>query len=163
MAKLNLSAPWYIHAKKLAAIFAMDENVTVGDVTETDGGYVVNVSVSNHAKAAALDKILKKSVSFGNITLLVSVVDTTDDETLIETLKDAFAHNRLFRRIETEPDMTGTTERTFIIAEPDVIQFYADDLSDYRRNFNGLAADVARELFDVDGDVNFCTADLTEN
>lgn len=168
---LNMSAPWYVMQKKLAAFFELDSSVSVGDVTPIDGAepgnYAVTVSVSNFAKADALDKTLRKTYEFGNIKLRVNVdgvaYDNMPKETPEETLKNAFAHNRLIRGVVKE-DGNGF-ERTFVVVEPDVLQFRADNLADYRRNISMLAADVAAELFDFDGDDGtvFCTADLREN
>lgn len=163
---VNMSAPWYVQQRKLAAFFELDEAVSVGDVTPIDGGaageYGVTISVSNRAKANALAKTLRKSYEFGGVTLRVNVLDVADDETPEETLKDAFAHNRLVRGVAHE-DANGF-ERTFVVVEPDVLQFRADNLADYRRNVSMLAADAAAELFEFDGGgVTFCTADLREN
>lgn len=162
---LNMTAPWYVQQEKLAAFFELDDSVSVGDVTPIDGAeagnYVVTVSVSNHAKAAALDKHLRKTYEFGNVTLRVNVLDVADEETPEEILKNAFAHNRLIRGVVHE-DGNGF-ERTFVVAEADVLQFAADNLADYRRNISMLASDVGSELFELDGGVSFCTADLREN
>ena len=156
---LRLSPPWETHRKKLEGFFELDEQVTVGDVTDVDGIKSVTVYVRNSVKAAALSKILK-NVEFGNVTLNVLVEDTSSDETLEDTLKAAFAYNENVRRVVTAHDHTGTAH-TFVICDPGVIQFFNDDISDYMGNFNALTADVAREIFDVNA--HFNTADLREN
>ena len=160
--KANLSAPWYEHQKKLAAMFELDEDVSVSPISDGEDGPYITVSVSNHAKAAALGKILKKSVEFGGVTLNVTVVDVAAEETPAEIARAAFAYNRMVRDIRTDTDAAGA-EHTYVIFEPDVMQFFNDDLSDYRGNFNALFEDAARDLFAVDPSVNFCTADLREN
>lgn len=160
MKKLNLSAPWQIHRNKLAEVFHFDESVTVGDVVDSAGGCAVTISVSNHAKAAALNKLLKKTVEFGGVTLTVVVEDTAEEESVTELLKDAFSHNHLIRGVETIRNPT-IGERAFVVIEPEIMQFWADNLADYRGNVSILAADAAQDVF-VD-DVNFCTAALNEN
>ena len=54
-------------------------------------------------------------------------------------------------------DFAGT-HLGFVLFKPEVIQFLDDDTSDYYGNWNGLAEDIAREIF-VEGyrGVNFCT------
>lgn len=160
MNNLKLSSPWETYRNKLAAFFELDECVTVGDVTDIDGGKTVTVSVTNRQKAAALEKVLRKRVEFGNVVLTVTVYDASGEETLADVLKAAFAYNETVRRVMTGTDHTGT-EHIFVICEPDVVQFFNDDISDYQGNFNALAADVARELFDAEA--HFNTADLREN
>lgn len=162
---IEMTAPWYVQRKKLEAFFELDESVSVGEIAPIVGAgageYGVTVSVSNHAKADALAKILRKTYEFSGVTLRVSVVDTADEATPEETFKDAFAHNRMVRGV-THEDANGF-ERTFIVVEPDILQFRADNLADYRRNVSKLASDVAAELFETDAGVAFCTADLCEN
>lgn len=162
MKKLDLSAPWHIYRNKLAAIFELDDEVTVGAVEDTESGATVTLRVSNHAKAAALQKVLKASVEFGAITLSVVVVDTAEAETPADILRAAFAYNRLFRGVETLEDPTGTIW-TYLVAEPDVLQFPADNLNDYRGNISILTADAARDVLTLNAGTAVCTADLTEN
>ena len=159
---LKLTAPWHIFRNKLAAMFELDEEVSVSPVSDGENGKYITVSVSNHAKAAALGKILPKSVEFGIVPLTVTVTDVAAEETPAEIARAAFAYNRMVRDIRTDTDAAGA-EHTYVIFEPDVMQFFNDDLSDYQGNFNALFEDAARDLFDVDPSVNFCTADLREN
>ena len=136
---LKLTAPWYEHQKKLAAMFELDEEVSVSPVSdaapENDYSKNISVMVSNHAKAAALGKILKKSVEFGGVTLNVTVVDVSAEETPAELAKAAFAYNRMVHDVRTDTDAAGA-EHTYVIFESDVMQFFNDDLSDYQGNFN---------------------------
>ncbi len=162
MNKLDLSAPWYIYRNKLAAIFELDSEVTVGAVENAESGVTVTLRVSNHTKAAALQKALKPSVEFGNVTLSVVVVDTAAAETPADVLRAAFAYNRLFRDVVTLKDPTGT-EWTYLVSEPNILQFPADNLNDYRGNLSMLVADAARDVLTLDAGTSVCTADLTEN
>lgn len=161
MPKLNLSSPWQIHRQELAALFELDEQVTVGPVEENDGGYTVTVKVSNHQKADALKKILA-SPEFGNVKLTVAVEDTAAEESVADVLRAAFAYNRAFRGVEINRDPTGT-DWTYLVAEPDVLQFPADNLNDYRGNMSMLTADAARDVLNLDAGTAVCTADLWEN
>ena len=113
MPKLDLSAPWQIHRQKLAALFELDSEVSVGAVELSESGYSLNVSVNNHTKAAALRKILA-CPKFGNVCLSVVVIDTAVEETPADILKAAFAYNRLVRGVEINADPTGT-EWTYLV------------------------------------------------
>lgn len=159
---LNLSNPVYIYRAKLAALFELDEEVTVGAVENTEDGASVTIKVSSRVKADALRKVLKPSADFGGLALSVVIEDTSGEETPADILRAAFAYNRLFQGVETQDDPTGAVW-TYLVAEPTVAQFPADNLADYRRNVSMLTADVARDvLTDVPG-VAVCTADLREN
>ena len=161
--RLNLSAPWYTYQKKLKALFAYDDDVTVGPVTDAEGGHkALEIQVRGADKAAALERLLYRSVSFGNVTLSVNVIeDDVSERTPADLWKAAFAHNPLLWSVQTRKDDAGV-EHTYAVFEPEVLQFFNDDLSDYRGNFTALTADVARDVFKDTG-VCVCTADLTEN
>lgn len=162
MQKLDLASPWQIHRQKLAAIFQYDEQVTVGPVETTESGASVTVSVSNRAKAAALRKLLA-CPEFGNVRLSVAVIDTAEEtETPADILRAAFAYNPLFRGVEVNADPTGT-DWTYLVTEPDVVQFRADNLGDYRGNMSMLAMVAARDVLNLDAGVAVCTAALDEN
>lgn len=159
----DLSAPWQQYRAELAALLELDEDVTVGPVEDTDESGVksVTVSVSNHTTAAALAKLLKPKPC-GNVTLNFKVEDTAQEETLADILKDAFAHNRLVRGVETQIDPTGTAW-TYLVMEPDIVQFPADNLADYRRNMTLTAEQAARDVLTLEPGTSICTADLREN
>lgn len=63
--------------------------------------------------------------------------------------------------IRTVEDSAGITHG-FVRFQPEVIQFFQNDISDYNGNWSGLAQDIAKEVF-VNQNVHFCTADLREN
>ena len=119
----------------------------------------------NFASALALDRVLNRRVVFGNVTLQINLYDM-ENETFDEAIKlyeTIFAGNRIVKDIKDVPDQAGF-HHGFVRFQPEIVQFYADDITDYNGNFNGLAEDIARELFsDVVHGVNFCTADLKEN
>ena len=161
MPKLNLASPWQIHRQKLAALFELDEQVTVSPVEQSESGYTVTVSVNNHAKAAALRQILA-CPEFGNVRLAVVVIDTAAEETPADILRAAFAYNRLFRGVEINTDPTGT-DWTYLIAEPDVVQFPADNPRDYRGNETMTVEQAALDALTLDAGTAVCTAALNEN
>ncbi len=161
--KTNLASPWQLYRQKLAALFMLDESVVVGNVVNTDSGPTITVKVNSHTKAAALRKVLKSVVEFSNVTLNIVIEDTAAEETITDTIKTAFAYNRLVRGVEVNTDPTGA-DWTYIVMEPDVLQFPADNLADYRGNISLLAEDVAREvLTDLGAGTAVCTAALNEN
>lgn len=165
--KLDLSAPWEVRRSKLAALFAYDEEVTVSAVQDDslhsgEGAKAVALSVSNHAKAAALKKLAERAFDYG-AGFRVVVEDTAEEESMIDTLKAAFAYNPLLRRVESVEDTAGV-EWIFAVMEAEPLQCFTDCFpQDCNGNFTALASDVAAELFEVPANTHFCTADLREN
>lgn len=165
--RLDLSAPWEVYRAKLAAFFAYDDEVSVSPVQDDsahgdDGAKAVTLSVSNHAKAAALKKLAERALDYG-AGFRVVVDDTTTEESVADTLKAAFAYNPLLLRVDEIEDTAGAVW-TFAVMEPETLQFFTDCFpQDYCGNETALAADVARELFDIPDNAHFCTADVREN
>ena len=162
-AGLNLSPPWYTHQKMLEKMFELDESVSVGPIVTDDNDMPsLVVFVADHHKAAALSRMLK-SPDYGNVHLTVTVQDTAEEhETDAELVKTALSYNRIVKDIVTQCDQTNTPH-TYVVFQPDVCQFMNDDTSDYMGNYNALFEDVARELFNDNIQVQYCTADLREN
>ena len=168
MKKPNLKAPWYTYQNKLKALFERDPDIIVGDIYEMGDGefdYALDIEVRNHEKYEALDRTLKVDLEFGNVTLGISLYDAVNSEPAdagIELFSTIFRGNPIVKDIKDIKDFTGT-EHCFIEFQPEVIQFYNDDIADYNGNWSGLAQDIAREVFgdEVRG-VHFCTAAVDE-
>ncbi len=165
--KVGIQAPWYTVLGYIKAIFASDPEVVVAEDYDKsdDGTYILVIDVRNWEKFKAIKDTMVQSFVFGNVTVKidlqcsVNVGETISD---IEKMKKVFEGNRIVRRIIEVEDI-AKTKHGYVIFQPEVIQFYNDDLTDYMGNFNGLAEDIARTLFNVDFLTNFCTADLRED
>lgn len=165
--KLNLQSPWVTYNNKVKALFANDDDISVSDVREDDdGNLVMTIGSSDYHKYIALDRVIAKKVEFGNVTLRVKVVQLNHIETIddiVELYKTIFEGNKIVRDIRVLPDFTGT-EHCFIRFNPEVVQFFNDDISDYDGNWSGLAQDIAKEVFqDCAAGVHFCTVNIHEN
>ena len=169
MEKPNLKAPWYTYQNKLKALFERDPDITVGDIYEPGDGesdYAIDIEVRNHNKYEALDRTLKAELNFGNVTLNIVLYDMENSEPehpAIELFTTIFRGNPIVRDIKEAKDFTDT-KHCFIEFQPEVIQFYNDEIADYNGNWSGLAQDIAREVFE-DGlrRIHFCTAAVNEN
>ncbi len=150
------------------ALFERDPDIRVGSVYEPEDGsadFAFEIEVRNHEKFLALDRVLAKQKTFGNITLAVTLFDEENAENagdyaaLYETI---FRGNPILKDVKRVVDFAGTP-LGFIRFQPEVIQFPDDDTSDYNGNWNGLAEDIAREVF-AEGyrGISFCTADKRE-
>lgn len=165
MKTLSIEAPWYTYQKKLDALLSGDPEIIVSEIDDypDDNGtdLQVNVLVYNKEKAIALDRMLKKSVDFGDIVLHIAVVDATANESpeagTIALFKTIFKGNPRVSDFKVATDFCGI-DHGYVCFVPEVLQFHDDDLTDYYGNWNGLAEDIASTVFEVpDWSVHFCT------
>lgn len=157
---MKLSAPWYTYQKKVKALFDLDADIEVGDVRQDeDGNYAFEILVHNSAKFIALDRVMPKIVGFGNVTLKIHIVDVEDDSSVmsIELYETIFKNNPIVKDVRSIQDDTGTLHG-YVRFQPEVLQFFNDDISDYNGLWSGLAQDIAKEIF-TNQNVHFCTAE----
>lgn len=145
--KLNISAPWYEHCHELDALFAYDEDVTVGEFDEDTK--TVKLFVKGIDKANALAAIVKPTVEFGNDTLNVIVVPDNDGTPTVEDqLRNAFSGNPLFSGTCLLELYGGTV--TYAVFEPTVVQYWNDNIGSCFGFETKTVEDVARDVLDVD-------------
>ena len=165
--KYSIEAPWYEYRKKLYALFERDPDIIVNGVHETedeDVQYGIDIEVLDHEKFVALDRVLPKLKRFGNVTLGITLFDeenSCDADIGIGIFKTVFKGNPIVKDIKDVEDFTGT-RHGFVRFQPEVIQFFHDDISDYNGNWSGLAQDIAREVFGDARGIHFCTAGVDE-
>jgi hypothetical protein len=163
MLKVALDAPWVTWCKELKALFDRDDDITVSEIYEPENGldtdYAVAVMVRKHEKFLALDRLLPRMKMFGNVSLGIDLYDEENKEVDVAALfKTLFAGNPIFDSVQTNPDPAGV-DWNYVLFKPDVIQFFDDDLTDYNGNWNGLAEELALDIFGENSrGVNFCTA-----
>ena len=160
MAKMTLSPPWCIFYREVQALFANDPEVHVVYDEEAE---VIKVYVDEPKKADILSKLLPTRKMFGRVGVDVQVIPadgkklSTDlpeavDASMFET---AFAKNPAFSYAKTFPNLFGHVV-TYVVFQPDVVQFYVDDISDIYGLRSTLYADIAKDVFEG-VPANFCT------
>ena len=165
---ITKSAPWYSYQKKLKALFERDPQIRVEEIIEAenqDGDYILNIEVYSHEKFVALDRILPSVIPFGNVTLCIYLYDMENgnEEDALSLYKTIFRGNPIVKDFKTATDQAGVNHH-FLRFQPEVLQFFDDDISDYNGNWSGLAQDIAREIFgDSSHGINFCTAAVDED
>lgn len=168
MGNLKISSPWQEFNSKVRTLFDGDKDIEVGDIYKPNEGgeayFAFDILVRNHKKFEALDKVMPAAVEFGNITLGICVQDL---ENAVDEIRPAqlfaaiFEGNPHFKDVKEINDVAGFTH-AYVRFKPEVLQFFNDDLSDYNRNWSGLAQDIAEEVFaDLPG-THFCTASVKE-
>lgn len=140
--KLNMSAPWQIYRNKIAALFEGDNEIEVKQIGKDR---VLVIEVVNETKAAILEDYLPKTVTFGNVTIGIQVwIKEIDNDTdkIAYLLKDT----KNFIGLKVPEKKKIGSIKPFACFIPEVVQFFADDLSDPNGKFNGLMADIAKEV-----------------
>jgi len=170
--KTNLSAPWYIYCEKLKALFEDDEEIDVLDVVmkrnvEYLYDYCIRVEIYNVDKYEAFKRLVPNIMSFGNVNVAIEPIQITARPKIIESdpIKDfntLFNGNLSFYEAMAIEDDAGCKHK-YVIFEPDAVQYYADDMTDYCGNQTKLIAEVAKDIFPhLVGEINFCTAEISD-
>ena len=157
----QIEAPWYRFQKQVKALFELDDDIVVGDIYETDGDtdYAFDIECKKHEKFIALDRLMPGVKTYGNVTLGIVLFDEEDNENdVISLYKTLFEGNPIVRSVETHTDLAGG-KWNYVVFEPEIVQFFDDNLADYQGNWSGLAQDIAPDIFAENSrGVNFCTA-----
>lgn len=151
-----MQSPWVTYNNYLKAMFAGDPEIGVGDCRAEDDVVVIPIDCTNQIKGYALNMLLKKELTFGNVKVKVDLnVTDYDVGCVFEAAFNGNPHYSQFIMMDTP--VMGVQQ--YCIMNKEVIQFYNDDLTDPWGNFNGLAEDIMREITtdDVHSKVNFCT------
>lgn len=159
MAKLTLSAPWYIRIRELEAMFRYDEEV---HVVYDDEDNVVTLYVDDCDKAAALEVLLPDEYICGK-ALSVRVVPANGAKSNCNFMyepKDylyevAFEGNPALSFARTV--QLGTNPLTYVVFAKTVVQFFTDDLGDAYGNRSTLYQEIAKNIFGESEGVSFCT------
>jgi len=155
--KVGLSAPWYEYQRKLKAFFEFDPDVEVDEVDEDENGVVhIGIIVKKHEKFEALNDILVLQLSFGGTVVLIDLYDAENRS--LPAPADyavAFKDNPVFQKL-FKATVQGNTFYFFAL-DNEPVEFFNDDISDYRGNYHGFYADIAKEIFYAPVGIKFCT------
>lgn len=163
-----LTPPWELLQAKLSAVLKADPCVTVDPLTGQDLDMEIRIWVCNDQKAQALAAFLNKRHEFGDylavnvlvyapnsVSVEASLPESIDDTARLLSL--ALAGNKYFIKtgIGTGP---MAHPAAYAVFQPAVVQYYADDMSDWYKNTNEVAAKVFSDVFNLhpfeDGAVN---------
>ncbi len=157
---IKLSPTWHTYHRKVNALFGKDPDIIIKDLAKIDdGSYTYMMLISNKEKAAAIKAILPSTVTFGSINVNACILGPEEDEIIpitgseVDIYKSAFSGNPIVTQI-LEIKASGISF-AYCIFKKEIVQFWNDDLSDYRGNFNGLPSDIARELL-ISERIQFC-------
>ena len=162
MAKLCISAPWYIFHREIEELFRYDEDV---HVVYDEADDHVKLYVDDGHKAAALATLLPAEKKFGGVKLRISVIPSNPglvdgydftDKPNEETFISAFAGNGSFSFAKTISGIF-TNNLTYVVFKKRVVQYFNDDLGDAFGQCSTLYQEIAKNVFGELVGVFFCT------
>ena len=155
---MKLSPPWTKFYKELEALFKDDPGIKMAfEEVENGSGYKIKLYVEGANKAEALAELLPAEKQFGNVTVSIEVIPANlNKEDVIQLYRAAFEGNPAFSYAEV---VTGISAPNFnyIVFEPEVVQFFNDDLSDINGYCSTLYQEIAKDVFVERPGVHFCT------
>lgn len=159
MENFNLASPWVIYYNELKAMFEYDEEVNVVKMECTDdGNYVIKLLVEDNTKADALFRILEKEKNFGNITVFIEIIpaNPVNNMSVGELFEIAFDGNYALHDIVEQETPLGTFN--YVVFDKEVVQYPNDDISDLYGVKSTLYQDIAKDIFDKNLAVYYCTS-----
>ena len=156
LTNLNLSAPWVEFYQEIKALFGDDPAIRIDYNQDTR---VISLRVEGEEKAAALEALLPKEKTFGNVTVQVQVIPANAlKASRLPLFQAAFEGNPAFAYVKVAADMSALTfGADYVVFKKEVVQFFNDDLSDVYGVKSTLYEEIARDVFGPDAGVFFCT------
>ena len=153
---IGIASPWVTFARKVHCMFDTDPEVKV---VWDDDLCTLKLLVESAEKAEALMAILPEKKVFGNveITIIVVPANLEAEPTKMQLFETAFKGNPAVSYMQTVGAFGNTTEIGFVVFQPEVVQFYNDNLGDIDGKMSTLYEDIARDVFEDTENVYFCT------
>ena len=146
--RLKILPPWSITIRKLEALFDGDPQIAFN--TDFSGAHpAVVLACNNGDKVAALQKLLPDEITFGGVTLKVTIDGTPSNRafsTKKELFETVFSGNPAFAYAVTPGDDSWWISTTYVVFKNYVVQFFADNLNDCHGVISTLYQDIAEEL-----------------
>ena len=152
MANMKLSPPWAIFYREIQALFGEDPEI---HIVYDEDATVVKIYVENPEKAEVLSQLLPTKKMFGRVGLDIQVIpadgkaySTEVPETVDASMfEKAFSGNPAFAYAKTYSGIFPF-HATYVVFQPDVVQFFDDDISDIHGIKSTLYEDLARDVFE---------------
>ena len=156
MAKLNMSAPWYVYYNELCALFKEDKEV---HIVYDEMDQIINIYVENQAKADAMDEVIPKVMTFGNVDLEINIVPANklcSRKSKGNLFEDLFFDNPICTDVVTVEGIF-TNPITYVIFRKEVVQYYNDNLGDAHGVCSTLYQDIAKRVLKDQDSIYYCT------
>lgn len=151
--KVGIASPWITFARRVYKLFETDPEIRM---EWSDEDLTLKLYVESQEKADALTKLLPETKAFGNVEMRITVIPANpSDISLMKTFETAFKGNPAVSYTETIGAYGG--QFNYIVFQPEVVQYYNDNMGDIHGIESTLYQDIADEVFEDHVGVFFCT------
>ena len=152
MEKTKIVAPWIEYANQVEALFKEDLDIMFSYDDEEKS---ITLRVNGEEKADALTQLLPAEKKFGNVAVTITVIPANVTVKQIDLFRKAFSGNPAVSQTASVDTAWGTLN--FVIFKPKVVQYYNDAMFDLNGIKTTVYEDLAREVFDFNDGIFFCT------
>lgn len=151
--KVGISSPWVEYARKVNALFEKDPEVAVD---WNDENKELTLYVDSQEKADALENLLPPEIEFGNVKMTITIIPANlVDMSLMTLFERAFKGNPAVSYTKSVEGMGFNAN--YIVFQPEVVQYFNDDLSDINGVESTLYEEIAKDVFTKHEGIFFCT------
>lgn len=156
--KVKLSPPWDGHMSMLASFFKGDGRVRVGGGTDKGVG---TIEVFDAKMYAALARVLRKNLRFGNVRLAIRLVPADGvnrakgEMTDIAALKVVLSKNPAFHKIVSRKTQVGNF--VYVMFKPVVLMWYNDNFGSPYKQTASVYEIAAQKVFRDELGVSYAT------
>lgn len=147
--RLKILAPWVIVERKFEALFDGDPQIAC-NIDYSGAAPAIVLACNNGDKVTALQQILPEEITFGGVTLKITVNGTPSNRAFInkkELFETAFSGNPAFAYAVSPVDEGyNWFSMVYVVFNNTVVQFFADNLNDCHGIISTLYQDIAAEL-----------------
>jgi hypothetical protein len=156
-AGVGLSPPWVTYWNELKYSIGQEPSVIVGPLIPVGSTYIIPVTAIGDEKAIALATLLKNPVEFGNVSVMIVVIN--GDQEIVSALpcplsafivadlvQNALSGNPYFVEVVVKQQTPGGSNAVYPVFTSEVIQFFNDDISNLCNTFTAVAAHVFADV-----------------
>lgn len=149
----KLSPPWITFMHEIVALFNQDPDI---DIKCDEEEPRIKLYVKGAGKAEALTKLLPTDKEFGNVILKIEVIPANEEDKPADLIRRAFEGNPVLEQVVSVPGPYGAFN--YAMFKKEVVQFYNDQMDDVCGNKNTLYQEIAKDVFNQQDGVYFCTS-----
>lgn len=165
MAVLNISPPWVRLYREIKELFSKDPEVFV--LYDDFDGYKIKIYVDDFVKGSALERVMPKSKTYGNVSVDIIVipgnknnmgVSLKEELTLCDLFELAFGDNEAV--VDIIDVATPIGKISYIVFVKEVVQYFCDDIGDIDGKCSTLYEAIAKDVFESHNGIFFCTSSI---
>lgn len=151
--RLKILPPWSVYIKMIEALFDGDPQIACNTDYSGSSPSIV-LACNNGDKVTALQQILPEEITFGNVSLEITVDGVPSNRAFAskkELFEVAFDKNPAFAYAVCPVEQGYTWfDMVYVVFKNCVVQFFADNINDCHGVISLLYQDIAEEILTGD-------------